>query len=105
MALLLVDRSGSAVDASRIKVHKGGLELRIIEDALEYSLVVVHAAHDCAEKHAVEDQTEVVERVVAGLRGDFRVGHPRLLELIEEQLVSLIQVEAEALVELLDYLR
>jgi hypothetical protein len=61
-------------------------EVGLIEDALED--VLVHAPHDRVEERAGEDEAEVLEVVVAGTSGQFLVRCPRLLELIEEELVG-----------------
>jgi hypothetical protein len=97
--------SRSAINPVGVEVHQDGLEVRIVEDALEDRLVVVHAADDGVEELPVKHQPEVVECVVLGLGGDLGVGEPSLLELIEEKLVLLIEFQTEALVQALDDLR
>jgi Bacterial protein of unknown function (DUF899) len=71
---------------------------RLVEDALEDVLVLVHPPHDRVEERAVKDEPEVLEVVVARAVGELLVGAPRLLELIEEELVGLAELEAEPLV-------
>jgi hypothetical protein len=78
------------------------LEFGVVKDPLVDLLVVVHASDDGAHEHAVEDKTEVFKLVVAGLRCDFGVGHPGLFELIEQQLVTIVEIGAEPFVECLD---
>ena len=81
--VLWICRSRSSVDTGGIEIHEGTLELGIVKDALEDGLVFVHPPHDGSEECAVEDQSEVVKRVIASLSGDFRVSHPGFLKLFE----------------------
>src|SRR5579875_1323322 len=62
--------AGLAVAAGGVQVDQGLAELRVVEDALEDGLVVVHAGDDGAEEPAAEHEAEVLWRVVAGLEDD-----------------------------------
>ncbi len=74
-----------------VVVEDGLLEGGLAEDPLEDLVVVVHPPHDGIEEGAVEDEPEVREAVVAGAGGALLVGGPRLLELVEEQLIGIAE--------------
>jgi hypothetical protein len=64
----------------------------------EEPIVLVHPADNGLEEVAIEDELEVIDRVAAGLLGDLLVGEPVPLVLVEEELVGLGEIEAEALI-------
>ena len=63
-------------------------ERRLVEDPPEDVFVLVHATHDCVEEGPVEDEAEVLEVVVARTGCERLVRRPRLLKLVEEELVG-----------------
>ena len=73
-------------------------ESRIVHHPVEDFLVTIHAIDEEAFQHLVEDVLEVVEGI--GLGGSLQglALSSRLCDLIEEQLVCVREVRAEAIV-------
>jgi hypothetical protein len=74
----------------------------VVEDAPEDLVILVDPLDDGIEEGAVENEAEVLEVVGACTGGERFVCSPRLLELVEQKLVGVVQFESEALVHHVD---
>src|ERR1039458_7284988 len=90
------------VNLAEVELAERRAEVLVVEDPLVDLVVGVHAGDDCLEELAVEDELEVIDGVVLRLGRKLAVLDPAFLELVEEQLVHIRQVRAEAIVEQLD---
>jgi hypothetical protein len=77
------------VDFAQVELPQGGAEVLVVEDLLEDLLVGVDTSDDGLKELLVEDKAEVIQAVILRMVGQFSIGDPALLELIEEQLVDL----------------
>src|SRR5690242_134702 len=91
-------RACAPINARRVQAHQRVAELIVVKDTLDDGFVALHTTDDRVHELPVEHEPEVVERVVARLRSNVAVGKPRLLELIEQQLVTFVEVQAEPFV-------
>ena len=92
----------------RLRGHPGGddlLKRQIIHEPHEDLLVLIHALHEEILDQVLEHQFELVSGIHRRRLPQATVGHGSLDDLIEEELVSLVEVGAKALVHEVDQLR
>ena len=80
----------------------GLLKRRIIHEPNEDVLILVHAFDEERLQQILEHQLELVLWIHGGGLSHAVIEHSRLDDLVEEQLVRLIEVRAEALVDQID---
>jgi hypothetical protein len=62
--------ANAAVDLAQVVVAEDFAEIRVVQDLLEDGVVGVHSGDDGVEELWVEDEPEVVQCVLFGLRGE-----------------------------------